>query len=151
VGQLRANRGNWVIWPHLLHLFCFIQILPSYFKFIICINYMFQILTCFKWDNWGQIGKMGWFDLIYCIFFASYRFCLHTSSSLFVLIMFQILTRFKWDNWGQIGEMGWFDLIYCIFFASYRFCLHTSSSLFVLNLCSKKCLLFYANIRDIAK
>ena len=28
---------------------------------------------------------MGWFDLIYCIFFASYRFYLHTSSSLFVL------------------------------------------------------------------
>ena len=41
-----------------------------------------------KMENWGEIGEKGWFDLIFCIFFASYRFCLPTYFKLIICIKF---------------------------------------------------------------
>ena len=143
MGQLRANWGNGVIWPHLLHLFCSIQILPTYFKLIvICIKFMFRKDSYY---SERQIIVFKLRDVMFLSLFFSFSFQLMKFEVIFVCPYFvdsihfwnHFITRFMWDNWGQIGEMGWFDLIYCIFFASYRFCLHTSSSLFVLNLCSK--------------
>ena len=93
VRQLRTNRGNGVIWPHFLHLFCFIEILPTYFKLIICINYvpnsnLLQVGQLrANWENgviWPHVLHLlcfiqilpTYFKLIICIKFMFPKKCL---------------------------------------------------------------------------